>query len=487
METGEDFSMSFQQCSVVSSFDVPVVRELNLDILLVLCLAASEWVQEPTRPTTPSLAVLFRFYGEGRIPGSSQNLELDKTAPVREMSPSIVMFRELVMNKSVLTAPTGVGGFLWVTKTCQGPKTQAFYQRVGFPSTKEDLLNAYRTWSPSEGAADDQSFFGASSHDLCITDSQNFNGSEDHFAKAKHNIDKFYSKEVVDGWLELLGTNVGDTLKENRNPNRKWSEARAFLKTISTPKEEANVNGARKSGRKSVRKSKEPASHITGYKGGLMGYHAANLLAYVGIVEPATLDDVEQFVGATPLGAASALKTLGFTLSTASDRRAAFRLVFLHLSRHLSEDQKKSLRFSPTFVEHILCKLTRFLNACDTKQTVMAKNVIGLKLLRRCAEPFMVDWHDKGALQFNREDLFDSGALGLFSSGMSSPKTTSSPKVGSRKRKGNTCIHDDVDRNPSNLRRSSRMQKQVGRPKRASKAHADRSIVETKAKRRRCN
>ncbi len=400
-ENGLDFDLEFDPDFSRPSNEIIKGKVRNIYIILTMCRAAAEWSRNKTVPETSSLSALFDFYGDGRTPAEGKPLSSDRTTPIREISPSVRMFRDLVMNKSILTSSTGIGGFLWVTKTCQGPDTTEFYRRVGFPLTKADLLNAYQTWDISEGRADFQTFYGTASHDLTITGSQDFNGSTQHLDLAKETIDSFFSQEAVDGWTGLLGHLLDSDLNENIRPAATWSTGRDFLRSLSTAREVIDDNGMKRTVPLLMR----------GYKDGLMAYSATNLLAYLGIIERATLEDVEEFMSTSSPGGNRALGLLGFDTSNSLSRRAAFRLVYRHLERNIDEEDKKALIFSPTFVEHILCKFSRFVTACKVKKTVPVEDSLAGKTLRLCAKPLMDRWRKSGALDFHSSDLADANSL----------------------------------------------------------------------------
>ncbi len=400
-ETGLDFDLEFDPDFSQPSDEIPKGKAQNIHVMLTMCRAAAEWSRNHTEPENPSLSALFDFYEHGRTPADHKPLSLDKTTPIRENSPSVQMFRELVMNKSILTSPAGIGGFLWVTKTCQGPDTKEFYRRVGFPLTKDHLYMAYQTWDASEGPADFQRFYGSACNALTITGSQDFNGSIEHLGLAKENIDNFFSEAAVDGWVNLLGDLLNSDLNDKIKPSTTWSNGRCFLRKLSMERAGIDENGV---------KLTLPLL-ITGYKDGLMAYQATNLLANLGIIEGATLEDVEEFISTSSPGGNRALGLLGFDVSKAVGRRAAFRVVYRHLERHIEEEDKKAIKFSPAFVEHILCKFSRFVSACKVKKNVSFEDSLAGKTLRLCAKPLMDSWRKSGALNFHSSDLAEANSL----------------------------------------------------------------------------
>ncbi|KAG2052876.1 hypothetical protein BDR06DRAFT_843269, partial [Suillus hirtellus] len=75
------------------------------------------------------------------------------------------------------------------------------------------------------------------------------------------------------------------------------------------------------------------------------------------ICNPPGVEEMAAWVGENRhLGARSGLQALGFGVDLRKSIEAAFQVVYWHLKQHLHEEDKVVLRFSPIFVEHLLCK-----------------------------------------------------------------------------------------------------------------------------------
>lgn len=89
-----------------------------------------------------------------------------------------------------------------------------------------------------------------------------------------------------------------------------------------------------------------------------------------GVLQPATLDDVVAFVvdnGANK-GAARHLEQCGFIISGGSKPSykavsQAITLIYNHFDEFLSNEEKTRLGFNYDFIENLLCKGSRWVNA----------------------------------------------------------------------------------------------------------------------------
>ncbi|KAF8230516.1 hypothetical protein L208DRAFT_1281598, partial [Tricholoma matsutake] len=61
------------------------------------------------------------------------------------------------------------------------------------------------------------------------------------------------------------------------------------------------------------------------------------------------------------LGAFRGLESLGFVMKNCTSVHAAFICIHQHLDRHLTQADKELLGFSPIFMEHLLCKVVRWI------------------------------------------------------------------------------------------------------------------------------
>ena len=113
---------------------------------------------------------------------------------------------------------------------------------------------------------------------------------------------------------------------------------------------------------------------IKGFGRGLTSLQFANNLWVAGIVaEPPIADMVRWLHVNKNLGATRGLGHLGFTINTFTDLYAAFSAVHDHLDEYLSTGDKKILHFGVIFVEHVLCKVSRWGNHLPSRGDLNSK------------------------------------------------------------------------------------------------------------------
>ena len=100
---------------------------------------------------------------------------------------------------------------------------------------------------------------------------------------------------------------------------------------------------------------------IKGFTRGLTSLQFANNLWVAGIVaDPSIPEMVDWLYVNRDLGATKGLEHLGFKPVTFKGFYAAFLAVHEHLNEYLSVEDKQILHFSVIFVEHLLCKISRW-------------------------------------------------------------------------------------------------------------------------------
>ena len=107
-------------------------------------------------------------------------------------------------------------------------------------------------------------------------------------------------------------------------------------------------------------------------RSGLTLLQFVNNLALYGICRHPTPDEMSSFISKHgEKGAFRGLNALGFNVDKPNRSewvRAAFSIVHDHLDEHLSAEDKETLRFGAMFVEHVLCKITRYQYKCRALQ-----------------------------------------------------------------------------------------------------------------------
>ncbi|KAL0569462.1 hypothetical protein V5O48_012502 [Marasmius crinis-equi] len=95
----------------------------------------------------------------------------------------------------------------------------------------------------------------------------------------------------------------------------------------------------------------------------LTNLQLANTLALLGICQQPTVDDIAEAAFHLNKGACRALYLLGYHGDHSLPQvRMAFRAIYKWMEISLSDEDKEELRFGPMFLEHLLCKLKRWLD-----------------------------------------------------------------------------------------------------------------------------
>lgn len=156
-----------------------------------------------------------------------------------------------------------------------------------------------------------------------------------------------FDQKIQKRWEEWLGPLADKDLAEPEAvEKRKWMDALDFVTNLG----------------------------IKGFGRGLTSLQFANNLWIAGIVaEPPIADMVRWLHVNKNLGATRGLEHLGFVINTFTDLYAAFSVVHDHLDEHLSTGDKKILHFGVIFVEHILCKVSRWGNHLPSRGDLNSK------------------------------------------------------------------------------------------------------------------
>ncbi|KZV59253.1 hypothetical protein PENSPDRAFT_595826 [Peniophora sp. CONT] len=110
---------------------------------------------------------------------------------------------------------------------------------------------------------------------------------------------------------------------------------------------------------------------VTGFNSGLTPLQFANTLALRGIVARPTIESLADWVvNNDGLGCFHGLTSLGFRLPVAADFKdsehrkiwvqGALQLVYNYLDTVLTDDEKEQCDFGVIFLEHLLCKVSRW-------------------------------------------------------------------------------------------------------------------------------
>ena len=143
-----------------------------------------------------------------------------------------------------------------------------------------------------------------------------------------------FDSTIQEKWKEWLGPSLGkDPALLTSAEKHSWKDAIDFVQGLG----------------------------IKGFTSGLTSLQFANNLWVAGIVgDPSAFDMASWLYVNRDLGAARGLKHLGLQPETFKDFYAAFLVIHGHLDEHLSMEDKEILHFSVIFVEHLLCKISRW-------------------------------------------------------------------------------------------------------------------------------
>ena len=142
---------------------------------------------------------------------------------------------------------------------------------------------------------------------------------------------------IQEEWLEWLGGLAGlDPKRVLPDQRKSWKDTLTFITNTK----------------------------IAGFGTGLTPLQFSNSLSLIGLVAEPTLEDMTTWLAKnTKLGAFGGLKLLGFNADLEANKDAckpAFECVYRFLDEHLSTSDKQLVHFGTIFVEHLLCKVSRW-------------------------------------------------------------------------------------------------------------------------------
>jgi len=176
----------------------------------------------------------------------------------------------------------------------------------------------------------------------------------------------FFTSEVQADWKKTLGLELADhpDPKSYSGKRPTWMDIRNFVMRHK----------------------------FVGLMDGLTQIQFANNVALAYIASHPTMDEISPWIAKHPkLGAYGGLRAMGFSVAPGKSGEpwvwGAFRCVYDHLDLHLSQEDKDELQFGAMFVEHLLCKLVRWIGVFER-----AKIGVGLTTLAHAAANDEVPW-----------------------------------------------------------------------------------------------
>lgn len=159
-------------------------------------------------------------------------------------------------------------------------------------------------------------------------------------------FEEYFRKDVQDSWLQLLGDLAGNNPETYEGQKPRYGDIKHWLNAIK----------------------------LTCFSSGLTPLQFCNNAVDLKICDPPEVEEVAAWVGENRhLGAGNGLQALGFQADLRKGVEAAFEVVYWHLEQHLHEEDKAVLRFSPIFVEHLLCKVARFSRQFESKDGTLSQ------------------------------------------------------------------------------------------------------------------
>lgn len=282
--------------------------------------------------------------GRPPLTSSSQMHNPDHTNPIRELTIGATLFKQHLPAFRV-TSRVGISNLLSYLGTGQGYTTQNFLQtldKLFFASSLQEMIETFQTaiktnvtcvinGSTGRFKYDDAEVWGQWNHYLTISPSKNNKGK----FTLQEKFGPYWSNDVQDAWQQLLGDMFNQNPRTYTGQKPTWAQTSKFLDDIN----------------------------VLTFRSGLTRLQLSNYLVTLKIIEPPSPDEMAQWIHKNHgLGASVGLQALGFHLSSNyfNTTRAAFTIVYRHLDENLTNEDKDLLHFGTIFVEHLLCKVTRW-------------------------------------------------------------------------------------------------------------------------------
>ncbi|KIM76533.1 hypothetical protein PILCRDRAFT_12761 [Piloderma croceum F 1598] len=310
-----------------------LIPGLNPPTVALLALIIREGLNK--QRNLPAGVESLRWVLEGKHPTRGhQQYDSDQTDPVRYCNCQMTLLREKIPLKEC-TQPHGLPNVLVYFGTGQGGPTAAFMGCTNMVSPTLDhcakkfediyaqLTNliaqsfaaeADSTMAPAGYMQiDNPRVWGQASNHLSLTptvdDGKGLGGKMTILQK----FTPYFSPAVSNKWIEFLGDLAGKDPDTYTGSLNSWLEGLLFLKSLG----------------------------VSPFNSGLTPMQCANALVFLKILLPPTPSQMAHWVAEHPdLGAASGLAALGFDVSS---------------------DSALVLGFGAIFVEHVLCKVTRWI------------------------------------------------------------------------------------------------------------------------------
>ncbi|KAJ7231690.1 hypothetical protein B0H12DRAFT_1239877 [Mycena haematopus] len=315
---------------------------------------------------------------DGKDPstGTNSRSNLDHVNPVRVASTNLQLLKQHIP-PSKATTDLGLSNLVVWMITGQGYSTSKFLsqhpERFFFFNDAEECINHFReaqdanasiiadylrnhpraTFAtlktlPNYMILDDVNVWGQASNELGLNPT--IRGSGGRRATLEDKLtDPFCPTKVRSMWKEWLGEMYGQDPQVYSGPRHTWKEAIVLIQSLG----------------------------INGVKGdGLTTLQLANNLVFLSICHEPTSAELGEWISHNPkLGAYKGLCLLRFKLAELDPIaiQVAFQIVYGHLDRWMTASDKEYFGFGAIFVEHLLCKVKRWMERYNAMPTDLLK------------------------------------------------------------------------------------------------------------------
>ena len=195
----------------------------------------------------------------------------------------------------------------------------------GFTGRRFDKLDGYV-------CLDNPNIYGSAANTLKLLPTRG-----QKLAKKKYTLSEkfspFFTAKLVQKWTDFLGEMLGQDPQQFSGQKHTWLEGLEFL----------------------------VGCKLDGFKNGLTLLQTVNNLTFLSVLTMPSHDAITTWIGVNPnLGAYRGLSELGFSLAHEGFMKVAVKIIYDHLDRHLTVEDKRIFGFSYIFVEQVLCKIVRW-------------------------------------------------------------------------------------------------------------------------------
>ncbi|KDR72043.1 hypothetical protein GALMADRAFT_74284 [Galerina marginata CBS 339.88] len=289
---------------------------------------------------------------------SAKHSNPDHTNPIRHTLISATLLQTHLPGKR-LTSRNGISNILSWMGTGQGYRTTTFLESIMRPegfysSTLADMIDIFQVVADRNAAisaqhpehprpqdlpgvisVDDMLIWGQPNHYLSAAPTKDRMGDTVVKFTLQEKFSPYWTEEIQSAWVDFLGEMLDQDPLTYSGPRRSWTNIIDFLQQ----------------------------QKIVGFGSGLTPFQLANHLAALKIVDAPSAIDIANWISQNKkLGAHQGLSNLGFHLDAknAMSVHCAFMCIYRHFEEYLTAEDKAIVFFSPIFVEHILCKVTRW-------------------------------------------------------------------------------------------------------------------------------